>query len=89
MIAKFNRTQISSINNIKSNLWDNPNGRSDTKKVSVPEKETFKHIFENAKKGNEMAAVLLDDWHKSCRPQGDEEQQIYNLISKAVNRIFG
>jgi hypothetical protein len=59
-----------------------------SKTVAVPQKKTFKHIFENAKKGNEMAAVLLDEWQKNCRPKDNEEMKVIHMINLAANRIF-
>ncbi|KUO70306.1 MAG: hypothetical protein APF77_16595 [Clostridia bacterium BRH_c25] len=88
MITKFDRMQISSINDIHAGRISKVKGNVNSKKVAVPEKETFKYIFENAKKGNEMAAVLLDEWQKNCEPKGNKEEQIIHMINMAANRIF-
>lgn len=88
METKYNRALITSINNIQPvNSGKNKVGNQN-KRVAVPEKEAFKYIFENAKKGNEMAAVLLDEWQRSCKPKDLKEEQIIRSINKAANRIF-
>ncbi len=84
---QFDRTQIASINPIRSHhTYDNKDILNS--RVTVPKKETFRHVFENAKKGNEMAAVLLDEWQKNCVPIDDKEKQVIKLINKAVEDIF-
>lgn len=88
MIAKFDRAQISSINSVQSINPNRNNALASTGKVAVPPKETFKHVFNNAKKGNEFAAVLLDEWHRHCSPADDSEQQVLQLINKAIDKIF-
>lgn len=88
MIVKFDRMQISSVNDIHAGRMSRRNGKVFCKPLAVPEKETFKHVFENAKKGNEMAAVLLDEWQKNCEPRNYQEEQIVQLINKAADRIF-
>jgi len=88
MIVKFDRIQISSVNDISAGGAGKVKGGMKSRTVEVPEKETFRYIFEKAKKGNEMAAVLLDDWQKNCKPKGDEEKQIINMINMAANSIF-
>lgn len=88
MLAKFDRVQISSINDYQSAKIAGSTNTSKRNTVAVPEKETFKHVFENAKKGNEMAAVLLDEWEKNCEPKDNKEMQIIHMISMATNRIF-
>jgi hypothetical protein len=88
MVIKYNRSVITSINNTQSG-HSNTNTITDrSRKIAVPEKDTFKYIFENAKKGNEMAAVLLDEWQRSCKPKDVKEEQIIRYINKAANQIF-
>lgn len=88
MIAKFDRVLISSVNELQANRIGKRSGAANNKALPVPEKETFKHVFENAKKGNEMAAVLLDEWQKNCIPRDNKEQQIVQMINMAAGRIF-
>lgn len=85
---KFDRMQISFVNVFLSDRTSKVKGTAKIKKIAVPEKETFKYIFENAKKGNEMAAVLIDDWQRNCEPKNDNEKKIINMINTAANRIF-
>lgn len=87
MVAKFNRELIASINNMNT-VNSHRNNPIQSKNIAVPEKETFKCIFENAKKGNEMAAVLLDEWQRSCRPKDEKEEQMIKSIIKAANQLF-
>ncbi|MEA4849003.1 MAG: hypothetical protein VB106_17350 [Clostridiaceae bacterium] len=85
---KFDRVQISSINDYQSvRIGSNANA-SKRKAIAVPKKETFNYVFENAKRGNEMAAVLLDEWEKNCEPKNNNETQIVSMINMAANRIF-
>ncbi|MCX7711199.1 MAG: hypothetical protein N2484_15280 [Clostridia bacterium] len=88
MVIKFDRAQIAAINNTQATNITRDKAVINNKKAAVPEKETFKQILENAEKGNEMAAVLIDEWHKSCQPKDDKEKQIYESIRKAANRLF-
>lgn len=85
MIARFDRMQISSVNDTYAGSMK---GGIENKAIAVPKKETFKHVFENAKKGNEMAAVLLDEWQKNCKPKNSSERQIIDMINMAADRIF-
>lgn len=87
MIAKFNREIIASINE-KPSAASNRNHAIHNKSVAVPEKETFKSVLENAKKGNEMAAVLLDEWQRSCTAKDEKEEQVLKCIHKAANTLF-
>lgn len=88
MVAKFDRMQISSINDIWANRMSKGKGVAKARPLAVPEEETFRHVFENAKRGNEMAAVLLDDWQKNCEPKDKKEMQIIQMINMAAGRIF-
>ncbi|MGE5632224.1 MAG: hypothetical protein ACM3TR_14170 [Caulobacteraceae bacterium] len=88
MVAKFDRVQIASVNKIQSRHMNNMGNMPVIKKTAVPGKETFKYIFDNARKGNEMAAVLLDEWQKNCEPKGNKEKQVFQLINKAADEIF-
>ena len=87
MITKFDRMQIASINNIQTRTSANRMAINN-KSVEVPQADTFKQVFAKAKKGNELAAVLLDDWQKNCTPKNAEEKQVVELINKAATRIF-
>lgn len=87
MITKFDRMQIASINNIQTRTSANRMAIN-SKPVEVPQADTFKQVFAKAKKGNELAAVLLDDWQKNCTPKNAEEKQVVELINKAATRIF-
>jgi hypothetical protein len=88
MVARFNRALIMSINNTQPIQPYNHKTGYKSKKVEVPEKETFRYVFEKAKRGNEMAAVLLDEWQRLCEPKNEKEVQIVKSISKAINKIF-
>lgn len=88
MVTKFDRMQISSVNDIQVHQLSKRKDAAGRKALAVPEKEIFYHIFENAKKGNEMAAVLLDEWQKNCQPKDNNEKQIFQLINAAAGRIF-
>lgn len=88
MDIKFNRLLISSINNSHSIKSNKNTDLGNSKKNAVPSKETFDYIFQNAKKGNEMAAVQLDEWQKSCIPQNSKEKQIIRMINSAINEIL-
>lgn len=85
-MVKFNRELIATINNNQAEELDEVDNSN--KNVAVPEQETFQYIYENARKGNEMAAVLLDEWQRSCKPKDDKEELIVKTIQKAANRIF-
>ena len=87
MVMQYDRAQIASINHIRSHRTKDNKDISNNR-VTVPEKETFKHVFKKAKDGNEMAAVLLDEWQKNCIPHNDKEEQVISLINKAVQDIF-
>ena len=86
MITKFDRMQIASINNAQT--VNRGSSIFHKKAVAVPQEETFKHVFNNAKKGNEFAAVILDEWQKNCNPKDDKEKEILQLINKAAEKIF-
>lgn len=88
MEIKFDRMQISSVNDAQAGRISRGKGAAAGKTIAVPEKETFRHVFANAKKGNEMAAVLLDEWQKKCEPKDNKEKQIIDLINMAAGRIF-
>jgi hypothetical protein len=88
MVEKFDRMQISAINDNQESRVNRKKGAANGKTIAVPEKETFKHVFENAKKGNEMAAVLLDEWQKNCTPRDNKEEQIIQMINMAAGKIF-
>jgi hypothetical protein len=88
MLEKFNRALITSINSLQSNNSSKIGMAYENKSVAVPEKETFKYILEKAKKGNEMAAVLLDEWQRSCKPGNEKEESIIRSINKAVHKFF-
>lgn len=85
---KFDRMMISNVNISRSEVAEMPKEKDKSKKIAVPEEETFKHVFQNAVKGNEMAAVLLDEWERNCEPRDDSEKQIVNMINQATKRIF-
>ncbi|MGE5677286.1 MAG: hypothetical protein ACM3ZR_04430 [Pseudomonadota bacterium] len=85
---KFDRVLISNVNISRNEVSGTPQEKAGSKTVAVPEEETFKHVFQNAIKGNEMAAVLLDEWQRHCEPRDDGEKQIVNMINKAANSIF-
>ena len=89
MVAKFNRELIRSINSGISNYPAKSKAPKQSKSVAVPGKETFRHVLENAKKGNEMAAVLLEEWQRSCKPGNEKEKRIVSSINKAADKIFG
>ena len=88
MVIKYNRSVITSINSTQSVHPNKNTGTDKSKRIAVPEEEAFKYIFENAKKGNEMAAVLLDEWQRSCKPKDVKEEQIIRSINKAASQIF-
>ncbi len=88
MLTKFDRMQISFVNVAPANISKSGSGMSKSTKVAVPEKETFEQIFEKAKHGNEMAAVLLDDWQRNCEPKDDKDMQVVHMINMAAKRIF-
>lgn len=88
MITKFDRMQISYINMAYAERTGAGAGVQNSRKVDVPEKETFEQIFQKAKDGNEMAAVLLDDWQKNCEPKNAKDMQVVNMINMAAMRIF-
>lgn len=88
MVTKFDRMQIASVNEFQRSSMSNVRNVIRTERIAVPKKETFKYVFDNARKGNEMAAVLLDEWQKSCKAQNLGEEQIIQLINKAVSKIF-
>ncbi|MDF2841555.1 MAG: hypothetical protein K0Q99_2327, partial [Clostridia bacterium] len=71
MTTKFDRMQIAYINNACIAKDNKNNVLQRDKSMAVPQKETFKYVFNNAKKGNEFAAVLLDEWQNSCCPQNE------------------
>lgn len=56
--------------------------------VPVPDITTFKHIFNNAKKGNEMALVILDEWNRYCKPESNEEKLVAEMIKNAADKLF-
>lgn len=87
MITKFDRMQIAYINNAHQ-ADDRKKQVMLQKAMAVPQQETFKYVFNNAKKGNEFAAVLLDEWQKNCCPTNAEEKQVVELINKATKTIF-
>lgn len=87
MITKFDRIQIESINNLQTKTTRKL-GAINTKSVEVPHADTFKQVFAKAKKGNELAAVFLDEWQKNCTPKNAEEKQVVELINKAATKIF-
>jgi hypothetical protein len=35
-----------------------------------------------------MAAVLLDEWQRSCKPGNEKEESIIRSINKAVHKFF-
>lgn len=86
MITKFDRIVIASINSTQA--IKTKKAANYSKSIAVPQKETFKHIFDNAKKGNEFAAVLMDEWQSNCSPQNNEEMHVVSLINKAAEKIF-
>lgn len=89
MITKFDRMQIASINDTHSAAAKrNRVLQSTAKTVAVPQEETFKYVFDNAKKGNEFAAVLIDEWQKNCDPKNDKENKVFQLINVASKKIF-
>lgn len=88
MITKFDRVQISYVNTAYTERAANGAIAQSSKKVDVPEKETFEQIFEKAKNGNEMAAVLLDDWQRNCKPKDAKDMQVVSMINMAAMRIF-
>lgn len=87
MEVKFNRSLIATINSTQSAHSDK-NKETGSKCVAIPEKETFKYILENAKKGNEMAAVLIDEWQRYGKPKDEQETKIVKSINNAVDKIF-
>ncbi|OGO79156.1 MAG: hypothetical protein A2Y23_06305 [Clostridiales bacterium GWB2_37_7] len=87
-MTKFDRMQIAYINNTQAAGDRKNNVLKQSKSVAVPHQETFKYVFDNAKKGNEFAAVLLDEWQNNCLPKNEEEKQVVELINKATNKIF-
>ncbi len=88
MKVKFDRVQISSVNDVQPDRTNRRKGAANSRTIAVPERETFRHVFENAKKGNEMAAVLLDEWQKNCEPKDNNEKQIIQMINMAAVSIF-
>lgn len=86
IVVKFNRELIATINGNQSEEVSKV--VAGNKKVAVPEQEIFQYIYDNARKGNEMAAVLLDEWQRSCKPKDDKEELIVRTIQKAANKIF-
>ena len=88
MITKFDRMQIAYINNAQVAMGSRKNILAQDRTIAVPKQETFKYVFNNAKKGNEFAAVLLDEWQKNCCPKNEQEQQVVELINKATKTIF-
>lgn len=54
----------------------------------VPDISTFRHIFENAKKGNEMALVILDEWNRFCKPVSDGEKLVAEMIKNAADKLI-
>lgn len=88
MFTKFDRMQISYVNVAQPEKNGGGTDAQDIRKVAVPEKETFEQIFEKAKNGNEMAAVLLDDWQRNCEPKDDKDMQVVHMINMAARRIF-
>lgn len=88
MIARFDRNMIASINSTQSVCSNKNKNAHGNKRIAVPEKETFKYIFGKAKQGNEMAAVLIDEWQSSCKPKDEQEEQMIRSIYKAANKIF-
>lgn len=86
MITKFDRTLIASINGTDS--LKTKNNLNYGRRIDVPQKETFNHVLNNAKRGNEFAAVLMDEWQRNCKPKNNEEMQIVSLINKAAHKIF-
>lgn len=88
MDIKFDRAQISSINNIQLARVSKNKNLSYDHRVAVPTRETFEYILANAKKGNEMAAVQLDEWQRACEPKNEKEKQIVNLVKCAVDEIL-
>lgn len=88
MNIQFNKRLISSINNIHPAKTNKNADMSNNNKMAVPSKKTFNYILKNAKNGNEMAAVQLDEWQKSCVPQNDKEKQIVKMINNAVDEIL-
>lgn len=82
----FNKAQIASVNNIY--LARVSKGGASAHNVTVPTKETFEYILESAKKGNEMAAVQLDEWKSSCKPKSFKEMQVISMIKSATNEIL-
>lgn len=85
---KYDRGVISNVNISRNEAAGIYQDKSSTKKIAVPEEEAFRHVFQNAVKGNEMAAVLLDEWQRNCEPMDDSEKQIVNMINQAAKRIF-
>ncbi len=88
MFTKFDRMQISYVNMTQTERAGTGAGVQQGRKVDVPEKETFEQIFEKAKNGNEMAAVLLDDWQRNCKPKDAKDMQVVSMINMAAMRIF-
>jgi hypothetical protein len=87
MSIKFDRMQIEYIN-IRSTRGNRSEASYQNSIVEVPKKETFSYVFDNAKNGNEFAAVMLDEWQKNCQPKNEEEQRIVHMINLAANRLF-
>ncbi len=85
-MVKFSRELIATINENQSEEVNKV--ETGNKNIAVPEQETFQYIYDNARKGNEMAAVLLDEWQRSCKPKDDKEELIVRTIQKAANKIF-
>jgi len=88
MLTKYDRMQISYVNTGYTERTSADVGVQNGRKVAVPEKETFKQVFEKAKNGNEMAAVLLDDWQRNCEPKDAKDMQVVKMINMAALRIF-
>jgi hypothetical protein len=87
-VIKFDRSLITNINNVETYNIYKRKSIVNSKKVSVPKKDIFMHIFENAKKGNEMAVVILDEWQKFCKPKDETEKKVMHMIDKAAGEIF-
>ncbi len=85
MEAKFNKRDISLIT-AKIYSYDSCNTQKKT--IAIPSEDIFAYVFNEAKLGNEMAALQIHEWSKYCKPCNIREKCICHRIKEAAKKIF-
>jgi hypothetical protein len=84
MEIRFNRSEISAV----INSLDKGNSQY-SRNINIPTENTFAYLFSKAKLGNEMAALLIDEWQRFCKSDDSRDKHVLELINKAAEELFG